>query len=229
MNYLRVKGWENFQHYKDRNPPWIKLHRDLLRDYEFSCLQDASKLLLMEIWLLASQLDNRIPNDPNWLKRQLPYDGDIDLKPLIDSGFLVVEQGASKMLAGCKQSAMPETETETETEQQDAAPSASASGVQQKRLNHWDIAESYGIPRSVMGKAIKQFGKEAAEAAVQQVIREQPAEPIAFFVGASANGTTRQTGNGTGARALQTPASRGKAALERLEREDRKKTLAANA
>ena len=53
MNYLRVKNWEKFQHYKDRTPPWIKLYRDLLNDYEFSCLQDASKAHLMLIWLLA--------------------------------------------------------------------------------------------------------------------------------------------------------------------------------
>ena len=57
MNYLRVNNWKKFQHYKDRNPPWIKLHRDLLRDYDFICLQDASKMQLILIWLLASQMD----------------------------------------------------------------------------------------------------------------------------------------------------------------------------
>jgi hypothetical protein len=57
MNYLRVKNWTEFQHYKDRNPPWIKLHRTLLDDYEFSRLQDASKAHLMLIWLFASQKD----------------------------------------------------------------------------------------------------------------------------------------------------------------------------
>ena len=67
MQTLSIKNWEKFQHYKDRNPPSIKLNRDLLRDYEFACLQDASKLLLIELWLLASQLDNKIPNDPKWL------------------------------------------------------------------------------------------------------------------------------------------------------------------
>jgi hypothetical protein len=111
--YLRVKNWEQFQHYKDRNPPWIKLHRDLLRDYEFQCLQDASKLQLMLIWLLASQLDNKIPADENFLKNQLGIKGNLDLKELIDKGYLVDDSNA---LADCKQSAMLETETETETE-----------------------------------------------------------------------------------------------------------------
>lgn len=108
--YLSVKNWEEFQHYKDRSPPWIKLHRELLRDYEFSCLQDASKLHLMLIWLLSSQLDNRIPNDAAWIQRQIGVSDPVDLTALIDNGFLL----ASDVLADCKQSAMPETETETE-------------------------------------------------------------------------------------------------------------------
>jgi hypothetical protein len=32
---LIPKNWGKFQHYKDRCPPWIKLHRDLLNDREF--------------------------------------------------------------------------------------------------------------------------------------------------------------------------------------------------
>jgi len=114
--FLRVKNWEQLQHYKDRSPPWIKLHRELLRDYEFSCLQDASKLHLMLIWLLASQLDNKIPNDPAWIQRQIGCEIVPDLKPLIDIGFLILEQDASRPLATCKQVAMLETEAETEKE-----------------------------------------------------------------------------------------------------------------
>jgi len=108
VNYLSVKKWDTFQHYKDRNPPWIKLHRELLRDYSFTCLQDASKAHLMSIWLLASQLDNKVPLDLDWIGKQIGATSSIDVKALIDSGFLI----ASEPLADCKQSAMPETETE---------------------------------------------------------------------------------------------------------------------
>lgn len=114
MRTIRVKNWKKFQHYKDRSPPWIKLHRDLLRDYEFSCLQDASKLHLMLLWLLASQLDNIIPDDSDWLTRNLGLDKKINLKPLIDSGFI---EYASNTLADCKQSAIGETETEAYKEE----------------------------------------------------------------------------------------------------------------
>ena len=60
---LSVKNFEQYQHYKDRKPPWIKLYNDVLDDYAFEVMPDASKAHLMLIWLLASRTDNRIPND----------------------------------------------------------------------------------------------------------------------------------------------------------------------
>lgn len=103
LRYLTVKNWKQFQHYTDRNPPWIKLHRALLDDYEFSCLQDASKLLLILIWLLASQNEGRIPDDAAFLQKKLSLTKLPDLKPLIDHGFLIAEQVASNTLADSKQ------------------------------------------------------------------------------------------------------------------------------
>lgn len=95
MRYLHIKNWSEFQHYKDRNPPWIKLHRALLDNYEFSRLPDASKAHLMLIWLLASQSDGRIPQDPQFLQDKLGLDKQPDLQMLVDEGFLIMEQSAS--------------------------------------------------------------------------------------------------------------------------------------
>ena len=122
MKYFKVKNLLKFQHYKERNPPWIKLHRSIFDDYEFECLQDASKLHLMLIWLLASQLDNRIPADTDWLKRKLGVKGKVDIKPLIKSGFIEMEQDASEVLADCMQSADSETETYTPSETETYTP-----------------------------------------------------------------------------------------------------------
>lgn len=111
MSFIRVRNWERFQHYTDRRPPWIKLHSSILRDYEFTCLHDASKLHLILIWVLASQLDNEIPADEKWLTKQQSLDKSIKLKPLLDAGFIECDSTA---LAQCLQGATPETETETE-------------------------------------------------------------------------------------------------------------------
>ncbi len=117
MRYLEVVNWDRFQHYKDRRPPWIKMHAELLDDYEFGCLQDASKLHQVLIWLLASQCDNRIPDDPRWVQRRLNLTGKVNLQALVDSGFMApCKQDASDTLASCGQSAMPEAEAEAEAE-----------------------------------------------------------------------------------------------------------------
>jgi uncharacterized phage protein (TIGR02220 family) len=98
VRYLIVKNWSEFQHYKDRDPPWIKLHRTLLADYEFSRLQDASKAHLMLIWLFASQSNGRIPDDPEFLRDKLSLKKPPDLKFFVDHGLLIPEQDASKAL-----------------------------------------------------------------------------------------------------------------------------------
>lgn len=109
MNYLRIKNWEAFQHYKDRNPPWIKLHRALLDDYEFAALEDAVKGQLMLMWLFASQNEGRIPHDAKFLERKLGLTEKCRLDELIRNGFLIPEQpdstSASEPLADCKQDA----------------------------------------------------------------------------------------------------------------------------
>lgn len=103
MRYLLVKNWDEFQHYKDRNPPWIKLHRSLLDDYEFSRLQDASKAHLMLLWLFASQNGGKIPEDAKFLQRKLGLEKPPDLKAFTDQGLLIPEQDASNALAGREQ------------------------------------------------------------------------------------------------------------------------------
>ena len=114
---LQPKNWAVFQHYKDRCPPWIKLHRDLLNDRSYMRLPIASKALAPMLWLLASESKDGV------------FDGSLDelvfrlhitkkeyqdgLKPLIDNDFFILVSG---VLAERKQVAIPETETETETE-----------------------------------------------------------------------------------------------------------------
>jgi hypothetical protein len=92
QDFLVVKNWKEFQHYRDRDPLWIKLYRKLLTDYAFSRLPDASKAHLMLIWLLASESEGRIPNDAVWIKERIAAKDPIDLKSLIDKGFLTEER-----------------------------------------------------------------------------------------------------------------------------------------
>jgi hypothetical protein len=88
--FLAVKNFERFQHYKNRNPPWIKFYASILFDYEFQSLPDKSKAHLMLIWLLISQRhDHRIPNDARWIAQRIGATEKVDLQILIDGGWLI--------------------------------------------------------------------------------------------------------------------------------------------
>jgi hypothetical protein len=88
MQYIRIVNWEKFQQYKDREPKWIKMHRSLLKDYEFNKLSDNHKAHLMLIWLLAAETGNEIPFDEKWIQDQIQAKSKINLKMLISSGFI---------------------------------------------------------------------------------------------------------------------------------------------
>ena len=91
MEYLRCRGWEKYQHYKDgRTMHWHKVHNVILEDYNYTALTDAQRGHVHAIWALACRLDNSIPNDPAWIKQQISANSKVDVNALIDNGFLAV-------------------------------------------------------------------------------------------------------------------------------------------
>jgi hypothetical protein len=52
---IRIRKWDQFQHYKERTPPWIKLHRSVLDKREWYALSGDACKLLAECWLVASE------------------------------------------------------------------------------------------------------------------------------------------------------------------------------
>jgi hypothetical protein len=122
MKRLRPKSWNEFQHYKRRHPPWVKLHKRLLDDFEFQSLPLASKALAPMLWLLASE-DRQGWIDAEAAKisfrlRISEEELDQAIRPLIEGGFFEHEEDASAVLALDMQQALPETETETESEEE---------------------------------------------------------------------------------------------------------------
>ena len=95
MDYFVVKNWENFQHYKDRNPDWIKLYQDLLDDYEFNQMPEADQIHLVKIWLLFAK-DNPpnsdkikpLPCDVKFISDRVNAKRKVRLDRLLQSSFL---------------------------------------------------------------------------------------------------------------------------------------------
>lgn len=119
MTYLEVKNWSQFQHYRDRNPVWVKLYLSLLDDYDFAQLTDAERGQLLMVWLLAARTNGRVPNDARWIAGRIACSGPFKLARLVRGGWLVpveAEQSASKPLAGPYQNDCLEGEGEKEGE-----------------------------------------------------------------------------------------------------------------
>ena len=106
---LIPKNWDNFQHYKHRSPPWIKLHRNLLDDMHYQRLPIASKALAPMLWLLASESNSGViekTTEEIAFRLRMPEKDVINaIKPLIDNGFF---SDADNMLADCLQDATTE-------------------------------------------------------------------------------------------------------------------------
>ena len=109
---IRIKNWDDFQHYKGRTPPWIKLYRKLLDDPEWFALSGDASKMLANCWLLASEHDGELPDLATVafrLRMSEKRTGE-----LISQLHHWLEGNASTMLAPCKQDACLETERETD-------------------------------------------------------------------------------------------------------------------
>lgn len=114
--YMRLTNWTQFQHYKDRSPPWIKLHREILTSEAWVLGTDSSRLLQVASMLLAARYDNRIPCRYELIRKvgnvgvteaqfvdailHLSDHNFLEIHTVTESGEILV-QDASSVLATC--------------------------------------------------------------------------------------------------------------------------------
>lgn len=136
MRY-RIKNWHDYQHYKDRCPPWIKLHSSLLTSETWVMGSDATRALAVASMLLASRNndnDGTFNGDPEYVKRFAYLNSKPDFKQLIEYGFIELVQDASNPLAECN------TETEKRREETEKKP---------RKKSKTTIPENFSISESV--------------------------------------------------------------------------------
>ncbi len=162
---LVPKNWAGFQHYKDRNPTWIKLHKQLLDDFTFQRLPVASRALAPMLWLLASEYaEGRIEASAEELAfrlRMSEQELNDALKPLIDKGFFVAEQAASTPLAepervSSLEKRREEIEKEKRREDGAIAPDVDLWSFGIDLLSR-ECGLSQGLARSYLGGLCKQW------------------------------------------------------------------------
>ncbi len=135
---MKIKNWSQFQHYKDRRPPWIKLYRELLDDLEYHQLKPVAAKYLPLLWLIGSENCGELP-DPERLAFRLRL-GLKECVAICTELSHWLEHDASDMLATSLHDATPERageetekERETETETDICGMLASRIGILYRR------------------------------------------------------------------------------------------------
>jgi len=122
MTHFRIIEWETYQHYRDRSPPWIKLHRDTLASRTWVTASDSERVLAIACMLLAALHDNKIPADPGYIRRVAYLHEDPNLQRLADLQFIEFIDSQGNALADDSKKKAKRTkcltrgETETETD-----------------------------------------------------------------------------------------------------------------
>lgn len=99
-SYLRVKKWKDWQHYKDREPPWVKLWASLLRDGAFLELSEPEQWQLVRVWMVCSlatrfTLDEKgrtvpvVLNDESSVRRATASLKRVPLRKFLAGGWLI--------------------------------------------------------------------------------------------------------------------------------------------
>ena len=145
MEYLKIRNWDKWQTYrKDRGqPPWIKIHRCVMRNPEWVSLSDAERGQLVGMWLLAADHDGVIPASPELIQK-LSFMEDIpNINKFIELGF--IEDNGVRL---------------TPTRRQDVTPKAEA---EKNRIEEEPAQESGHFKNFITDewlKAINELGKE---------------------------------------------------------------------
>ncbi len=122
---IRIKNWSKLQHFKDRTPPWIKLYRDLLDDPDWHELDGETAKLLIGLWLIASEDEDRsgaLP-DARTLAFRMRADVSRIEKALTRLNHWLVRDDIG-VISERYQVGSPETETETKKRQKKGSAAA---------------------------------------------------------------------------------------------------------
>jgi len=201
VSCIAIVGWEKFQHYKDRDPPWIKLYRDLLTSESWVLGTDVSRLVQVASVLLAARYSNKIPLRWDLIKKVASLDCTeaqfkSAIQHLAEHNFIeiqqvtsestVVEHSASKPLATCSSEAEAE-KRQRRAEKNPPKPPEGAEAV----FEHWKL--TWGHP----GASLDTKRRRRIEARLQKFTVEQVCDAITGFRNSPWHCGTDPKGNGT--------------------------------
>ena len=137
MEYLKIKNWDKWQSYRaDRGqPPWIKIHRCVMRNPEWVALSDLERGQLVSMWLLAADNNGLIPDSHILIQKLCFMSSPLKLNKFKELGFIC--QGDAKVTPDRRQHDPPEKRRiEKNREEKNSLPQWLSKDLWQTFLNH---------------------------------------------------------------------------------------------
>ena len=104
MSYLAITKFDQHQHYKNRNPPWIKFYTKMLDPkHPLNELPVSTRYLFDRLLLLAAKYDNAIPNDSELIAKLLrmpPRDCREGIHRLLEGRWIKVRKTSRRASKG---------------------------------------------------------------------------------------------------------------------------------
>lgn len=149
QEWIVVRNWWSFQHYKDRTVPWIKFYAELLHDDAWLGLPPRTRSLLCGIWLLYMSSRCALRADTRRLTRALNQQVTrSDLELLNHAGFITLEsspksediQSATRPTRAREERPKGREERRGANAPTGAAPDANKNG---RRRDPYQLAEAF--------------------------------------------------------------------------------------
>jgi len=109
--WIEVTHWDRFQHYRDRNPPWVKNYIQLLHDSNYLSLTGHQRAVLHGLWLEYAASNRQVRAEVRLLTFRLSLKVSLATLAVLESaGFIRIV--ASRPLASRARSRETEAEAE---------------------------------------------------------------------------------------------------------------------
>lgn len=159
--WLRIRNWSKWQTYRrDRGqPPWIKVHREVMRNPDWVALTDTQRGQLVGMWLLAADRDGVIPASPRLLAKLCFMDSAPDLQVFVRHGFI---EGDANVASTRRQHDHTEAEAEAEAKKEYACAfeelwTTHKRGPKSKALEEYRKALKKGVAHDKIATALSAY------------------------------------------------------------------------
>lgn len=168
---FHIRNWDEYQAYKHRNPPWVRLYFDTLNSRDWIMLDGDGRALMIALILLASRDGGYVVNDFDYIARATHFSVPVvgqKVPELVQLGFLECDKRLKSKVKDARicthldTNVRADTESDTESEKIQKEDSTGAIAPKSKKRLRSSMPENWPteIDRAWAIRLWKEKGRE---------------------------------------------------------------------